>query len=76
MNRIIFCNFLRRKAEGMDFQIYPGKIGKRIYNEISQEAWEHWTKKQTILINEKKLKLINLEDRKILENEMIKFLFK
>ncbi|MBK4775753.1 oxidative damage protection protein [Candidatus Pantoea edessiphila] len=76
MSRIIFCNFLKRKAEGQDFQVYPGNIGDRIYNEISKEAWGKWIEKQTILINEKKLKLIHQEDRKILENEMIKFLFK
>ena len=76
MNRIIFCNFLKREAEGQDLQFYPGNIGKRIYNEISKEAWKQWIEKQTILINERKLKLINQEDRKILENEMINFLFK
>jgi Fe-S cluster biosynthesis and repair protein YggX len=28
-------------------------MGKRIYNEISKEAWGQWQKKQTMLINEK-----------------------
>jgi len=32
-------------------------------------------KKQTMLINEKKLSMMNPEDRKLLEQEMIKFLF-
>lgn len=34
-----FCTFLQREAEGQDFQLYPGELGKRIYNEISKEAW-------------------------------------
>lgn len=33
-----FCTFLQREAEGQDFQLYPGELGKRIYNEISKEA--------------------------------------
>ncbi|MFP1484235.1 Fe(2+)-trafficking protein [Escherichia coli] len=34
-----FLYFLQREAEGQDFQLYPGELGKRIYNEISKEAW-------------------------------------
>lgn len=58
-----------------DFQLYPGDVGKRIYNEISKEARGEWMKKQTMLINEKKLNMMNVDDRKLLEEEMIKFLF-
>ncbi|UDG79308.1 putative Fe(2+)-trafficking protein [Candidatus Ecksteinia adelgidicola] len=75
MNCIIFCTFLQCNAEKQDFQIYPGNIGKRIFNEISKVAWNQWIKKQTILINKKKLTMENVNDRKFLEKEMIKFLF-
>ncbi len=75
MSRTIFCTFLQRDAEGQDFQLYPGEVGKRIYNEISKEAWAEWMKKQTMLINEKKMNMMNVDDRKVLEAEMIKFLF-
>ncbi|MDW5500004.1 protein that protects iron-sulfur proteins against oxidative damage [Serratia proteamaculans] len=75
MSRTIFCTFLQRDAEGQDFQLYPGEVGKRIYNEISKEAWAEWMKKQTMLINEKKMNMMNVDDRKLLEAEMIKFLF-
>ncbi|PHM63353.1 oxidative damage protection protein [Xenorhabdus ishibashii] len=75
MSRTIFCTFLQREAEGQDFQLYPGELGKRIFNEISKEAWQQWMSKQTMLINEKKLNTMNPEDRKLLEQEMMKFLF-
>jgi len=51
MARTIFCTFLQRDAEGQDVQLYPGDLGKRIYNEISKEAWAQWQQKQTMLIN-------------------------
>ena len=70
MSRTIFCTFLQREAEGQDFQLYPGDLGKRIYNEISKEAWAQWQHKQTMLINEKKLNMMNVEHRKLLEQEM------
>ncbi|STG50030.1 Fe(2+)-trafficking protein [Escherichia coli] len=71
MSRTIFCTFLQREAEGQDFQLYPGELGKRIYNEISKEAWAQWQHKQTMLINEKKLNMMNAEHRKLLEQEMV-----
>ncbi|VFP78490.1 Probable Fe(2+)-trafficking protein [Candidatus Erwinia haradaeae] len=75
MSRIIFCTFLQRSAEGLDCQIYPGDIGKRIFTEISKEAWFEWVNKQTMLINENKLNLLNKNDREVLEKEMVQFLF-
>lgn len=75
MSRTIYCTFLKREAEGQDFQFYPGELGKRIYDNISKEAWAQWQTKQTMLINEKKLSMMNIADRKVLEQEMINFLF-
>ena len=38
-------------------------------------AWAQWQHKQTMLINEKKLNMMNAEHRKLLEQEMVNFLF-
>ncbi|MBZ2279831.1 oxidative damage protection protein [Buchnera aphidicola] len=76
MNRIIFCKFLNKNSEGQDFQYYPGTLGKKIYNEISKKAWKKWLQKQTILINEKNLNMLEEKDRHILETHMKNFLFK
>ena len=56
MARTVFCEYLKQDAEGLDFQLYPGELGKRIFNSISKQAWGEWIKKQTMLVNEKKLK--------------------
>ena len=39
MARTVQCVYLKKEAEGLDFPTYPGELGKRIYNEISKEAW-------------------------------------
>ena len=52
-----------------DFQLYPGELGKRIFDNISKEAWTEWQKKQVMLINEKKLNMMNLEHRQLLEKD-------
>ncbi|MDW2062527.1 oxidative damage protection protein, partial [Vibrio sp. Vb1076] len=48
---------------------------KRIFDNISKEAWAQWQHKQTMLINEKKLNMMDPEHRKLLETEMVNFLF-
>ncbi len=75
MARNVFCSYLKQEAEGLDFQLYPGELGKRIFESISKQAWSEWIKKQTMLVNEKKLNMMNPEHRKLLETEMVNFLF-
>ncbi|MGF1763159.1 oxidative damage protection protein [Aliivibrio kagoshimensis] len=75
MSRTVLCAHLNKEADGLDFQLYPGDLGKRIYDNISKEAWALWQHKQTMLINEKKLNMMDTEHRKLLETEMVNFLF-
>lgn len=75
MSRMVFCQNLNKEAEGLRFQLYPGEIGKRIFDNISQEAWTLWQKKQTMLINEHKMNMMNPDDRAILEKQMVDYLF-
>ncbi|MFC4701354.1 oxidative damage protection protein [Glaciecola siphonariae] len=75
MARTVYCEHLKKDADGLDFQLYPGDIGKRIFDGISKEAFALWQKKQTMLINENKLNMMNATDRKFLEEKMVAFLF-
>lgn len=75
MSRTVFCQSLQKEAEGLGFQLYPGEVGKRIFDNISQEAWKIWQKKQTMLINEKKMNMMEPNDRAFLENAMVAYLF-
>ena len=31
MARTVFCRKLQKEADGLDFQLYPGELGKRIF---------------------------------------------
>ena len=75
MSRTVFREYLQKEAEGLDFQLYPGELGERIFNHISKEAWAEWQKKQTMLINEKRLNMMDPNDREFLEKQMTDFLF-
>ena len=75
MTKTITCAKLKKEAEALDYQPYPGKIGERIMNEISAEAWKMWMDHQTMLINEMRLTPVDPKARTFLEEEMEKFLF-
>jgi Fe-S cluster biosynthesis and repair protein YggX len=75
MTRMVMCEHLKKEAPGLGFQLYPGDLGKRIFDNISQEAFSIWQKKQTMLINENKLNMMEANDRKYLEEKMVAFLF-
>ena len=75
MTRMVQCVKLGKEAEGMDMQTYPGELGKRIFDNVSKEAWAEWLKYQTMLINEYRLSPIEPEARKFLEKEMEAFFF-
>ncbi len=74
MSRTVFCKKLKKELPGLDFPPYPGAKGQDIYENVSKEAWEMWQKHQTMLINEKRLNMMDPEARKYLASEMDKFL--
>ena len=75
MTRTVNCLILGKELPGLPFQTYPGELGKKIFENISAQAWQDWLTHQTMLINEHRLSPINPEHRKFLEGEMEKFFF-
>lgn len=75
MPRTVNCAYLKKEAEGLAFLPYPGELGKRIYAEISKEAWQLWLKHQTMLVNENRLNLADQRARQYLARQMELFLF-
>ena len=75
MARTVQCVKLGREAEGLDFPPYPGELGKRIYDNVSKEAWQAWLKHQTMLVNENRLNLADARARKYLATQMEQYFF-
>ena len=75
MSRKVHCVKLNKEADGLNAVTYPGELGKRIYEQVSQEAWQMWLSHQTMLINEYRLTHIEPKAREFLEEEMEKFFF-
>jgi Fe-S cluster biosynthesis and repair protein YggX len=75
MARLVQCVHLKKEAEGIAFPPYPGELGKRIYDNVSQEAFEMWKKHQTMLVNENRLNLADARARQYLARQMEQFFF-
>lgn len=75
MSKMVQCVKLHKEAPGLNVPPYPGALGKRIFENVSQEAWQQWLRHQTMLINEYRLSPIEPKARKFLEEEMEKFFF-
>jgi len=75
MTETVHCQLMDKEGPALQFQPYPGELGKRIVENICAEGWQRWLDHQTMLINEHRLSPINPEHRKFLEGEMEKFFF-
>ncbi|MBW4047798.1 MAG: oxidative damage protection protein [Proteobacteria bacterium] len=75
MSRMVKCIKLGREAEGLDFAPYPGELGKRIFEQVSKEAWQAWLKHQTMLVNENRLNLADARARQYLARQMERYFF-
>jgi Fe-S cluster biosynthesis and repair protein YggX len=75
VTRIIHCVKLQIDAAGLGAPPYPGELGKKVYEQVSAEAWQLWQGQQTMLINEHRLSMMDPKARDFLRQEMVKFLF-
>ena len=75
MTRMVQCIKLGKEAPGMKFAPLPNELGKRIFDNVSQEAWDAWTRHQTMLINENRLSLADPRARQYLAQQMESYFF-
>lgn len=75
MVRMVNCVKLGREAEGLDLPPIPGELGKRVFDNVSKEAWQQWVRHQTMLINENRLNLMDARARKYLAEQMERYFF-
>lgn len=75
MTRMVHCVKLGQELPGMKVQLYEDALGDKIFNSISQEAWNMWLQHKTMLINHHGLVLADPKVRAILRQEMEEFFF-
>ncbi len=71
----LLCIKLNKELEALDRAPYPGKLGIKILENISREAWQMWLDHQTMLINENNLNLFEDSSQNYLKEQMEKYFF-
>ncbi|MEQ1949376.1 MAG: oxidative damage protection protein [Bryobacteraceae bacterium] len=74
--RMVFCSKLQKELPGLDetpFDAHP--LGKRIYENISKEAWGQWVEHMKMIMNEYRLNLANPEAQEFLLKQMEEYFF-
>ena len=74
MPRTVHCRKYQQELEGLAQPPLPGAKGELIFQTVSRKAWEEWQALQTMLINEKNLRLIDPQARQYLSEQLEKFL--
>ena len=75
MARMVKCVKLGREAKGLDFPPYPGELRKRVFENVSKEAWKQWLEQQKMLVNENRLNLADKKTRDYLAQQMERHFF-
>ncbi len=73
---MVSCVVLNREAPGLERVPYPGELGQRIFESVSEAGWKKWVEQQTMIINENGLSTMDPTSLALIEKHMLSFLFK
>ena len=72
---MIYCQVLKKEAEGLEQVPHPGELGIRIYENVSAEGWRQWLDRLTIIMNEMLISTAYPQALDVVEHHMLGFLF-
>ena len=75
MARMVHCVKFNRELPGLERPPMPGELGKRVFENVSQQAWQLWMEQVTILINHYGLNMADPNAQEFLMQQMEEFFF-
>ena len=75
MPQTVQCAKLGRELPGLAKPPFPGELGQRVFENISEQAWQMWHEQSVVLINHYGLSLADPKAMETLMEEMEKFFF-
>jgi Fe-S cluster biosynthesis and repair protein YggX len=73
--RMVQCVKFGRQLPGLDRVPWKGEIGKRVYENVSKDAWKMWLEHSKMVMNEYRLNPLDPSSQKIMEEQMEQFFF-
>jgi Fe-S cluster biosynthesis and repair protein YggX len=73
--RMVKCVKFGKEMPGLDRIPWKGEIGKRVYENVSKEAWKLWLEHSKMIMNEYRLNPLDPSSQKVMEAQMEQFFF-
>lgn len=73
--RTVLCVKLHKELPGLDEPPFDNELGKKIYENVSQPAWNMWMDFCKMLLNEYRLNPARREDQEAIVKQMEQFFF-
>ena len=73
--RTVFCVKLQKQLPGLDAPPWPGELGKRIFENVSADAWRQWEDRMKMILNEYRLMPFQKEAQDLVAKHMEEFFF-
>lgn len=75
MPRMVHCAKLNAELEGLDRPPIPGALGKRVFENVSKQAWKMFEDHFKMVMNEYRLNLMDPRTDEIFKQQVVEFLF-
>jgi Fe-S cluster biosynthesis and repair protein YggX len=75
MAETVFCVKTKKEGEKLARPPFPNELGKRIYENVSQEGWQLWIAHSTMLINEFRIDVSSRQGTEFLLKQCEEFFF-
>jgi Fe-S cluster biosynthesis and repair protein YggX len=72
---MVFCVKLKKELPGLDEPPFDNELGKKVYDNVSQQAWGMWMDFCKLLLNEYRLNPARREDQEAILKQMEQFFF-
>lgn len=75
MARMVQCVKFGKEMEGLPRPPFNHDLARRVFDNVSKEAWKLWLEHQKMIINEYKLNLTTSESQTMLMHELEQYFF-
>jgi Fe-S cluster biosynthesis and repair protein YggX len=72
---MVQCVKLQKLLPGLEAPPWPGELGKRIYDNVSAQAWKLWEDRQKMILNEYRLLPWQKEAQELIARQLEEFFF-
>ena len=73
--RMVKCVKFQRELPGLDEPPFDNDLGKRLFENVSKDAWKMWLEHMKMILNEYRLNLAERESQQIIKQQMEEYFF-